>query len=161
MTLSLDQVLAVLDYNPSTGVFLWRRNGKRAGWLGERGYRRITLSGHSYYEHRLAWLLTHGEWPCDDIDHINGNRADNRATNLRTATRQQNLQNSIAKGGSSQFKGVHFNKARGKWQAYINVDGAHKYLGAFDLEIDAARAYDDAAVANFGPFAKINLRRAA
>ncbi len=155
--LTVDQLTPRLSYDPGTGAFHWT-NGLRAGWRGERGYRRINIDGKSYYEHRLAWLFTHGSWPTGDVDHANGDRSDNRAANLRLATRQQNLRNGRPKGGSSRFKGVHFNRRRGKWQAYITIDRRHQYLGAYAAEDAAAAAYDRAAAQQFGTFAKLNLQ---
>lgn len=91
------------------------------------------------------------------IDHRNGDRLDNRRDNLRLATAQQNMRNQRPRGGSSRFKGVHWNRRSGKWQASLSVDYRYVYLGLFTDEAEAARAYDAAAIRLFGEFARLNF----
>lgn len=91
------------------------------------------------------------------VDHINGNGLDNRRSNLRIATPQQNQFNTIHKGGSSKYKGVSFDNESGLWRAYISKDGKRSWLGRYQNEIDAAIAYDKAAKDMFGDFAKLNV----
>lgn len=91
-------------------------------------------------------------------DHINGNRIDNRRRNLRPATHQQNMWNRKAvTGSSSTHKGVDWYAASGSWRAYIKIDGKQKHLGCYAHEDDAARAYNKAAIALHGAFARLNL----
>ena len=91
-------------------------------------------------------------------DHRNGNGLDNGKTNLRMATSTQNNQNRRPrKGTSSRFKGVYWDRGRAKWRAKIRINGPQINLGRFDSEIDGAKAYDAAAVAAFGEFARINF----
>lgn len=93
-------------------------------------------------------------------DHKNGNGLDNQRDNLRLCSRQQNTANSIKrKGCTSQFKGVSFYKRSNKWYAGIMVDRVHIHLGCFDVdkEIEAAKAYDSAAIKHFGDFARLNF----
>ena len=92
-----------------------------------------------------------------DVDHKNGNGLDNRRCNLRVCTRAQNLHNGQPLGGSSRHKGVSWSKYAKKWQAYIDVHGKRKHLGYFINEQDAARAYNEEALQNFGEFARINI----
>lgn len=91
-------------------------------------------------------------------DHINGNKLDNRKANLRTCTDSQNLANrdktSLNKSG---YKGVRFHKVDRKWRAQIKVKGKQSHLGNFLSPVDAARAYDEAAIIQFGEFAKLNF----
>jgi len=93
----------------------------------------------------------------DEIDHINRNRADCCKENLRVATRSQNLGNSVAKGGVSQYKGVYWHRNNRKWIANITINYKCKYIGSFENEEDAARAYDEAAREAFGEFARTNF----
>lgn len=91
-------------------------------------------------------------------DHKNGNGLDNRRENLRAATNQQNSQNvSAHRDGTSRFRGVSWDAARGKWTAGIGIDGKRVGLGRFETEEDAARIYDAAAARQFGEFAKLNF----
>jgi len=96
-------------------------------------------------------------------DHINGDGLDNRRCNLRIVTVSQNLMNSSKpiRKSSSCFKGVCWHKDTKKWQSQIKLNGCSYYLGLFQNEVDAAKAYDDAAILLFGEYAKLNLGRIA
>jgi hypothetical protein len=91
------------------------------------------------------------------VDHINGNQLDNRRSNLRLCTHSENLRNTKARIGSSRFKGVSWYKQRKRWSARIVVDGQRVGLGYYADELAAAMAYDAAAVAYFGEFARLNF----
>jgi hypothetical protein len=107
--------------------------------------------------HRIAWLMGAGEWPPDgvDIDHINLNRADNRWSNLRLASRSQNMGNSPAhRDSQSGVKGLTWLADRQKWQVRICVQGKRKTLGYFASKEQAALVYRHAAEAAFGEFAR-------
>ena len=93
------------------------------------------------------------------IDHLNGNRIDNRIENLRWCCSQQNNSNRLktTKKTSSIYKGVSFDKTKNKWHAYINKDRERQNIGYFDNERDAAIAYNNAAIELFGNFAKLNV----
>ena len=153
-----------INYDPETGIFVWstsgpkRKRGERAGSTDPRGYRRITINGKYYLEHRLAWFLSNREWP-RKIDHINGDKTDNRLANLRPATTSENGRNRPAqRNGGSKFKGVGFHSQKGRWRARIFADGKELHLGLFDDEIAAAKAYDEAASKLFGSFAYLNFK---
>lgn len=140
----IEQVKELLDYNPETGIFTWKTNvsknvkvGSVAGTLSS-GYIRIRIHGKGYYAHRLAWLLTYGTLPKDQIDHINGIRTDNRICNLRDVSIRQNNQNTI-KHRNGKLIGTWYNAGMRKWQAGIKVDGKSIHLGYFpDMESGSA-----------------------
>lgn len=104
---------------------------------------------------RLHTFLT--GWPL--VDHINGDGLDNRRSNLRAATAQENARNRGRRTTSvSGYKGVSWHKASARWQASIGVgDRRWKHLGYFSDSADAARAYDAAAINIFGPYARPNF----
>lgn len=103
--------------------------------------------------HRTIMKAKKGEL----IDHINGNGLDNRKSNLRFCTHNQNLFNRGSGGGTSRFKGVRFHKRNKNWNAYVTVNGKSMHVGVFDSEEDAARAYDKAAKKYHGEFAWCNF----
>jgi hypothetical protein len=145
-----------LIYYADTGCFYWarkrgpRRAGALAGSPNRAGYWTIRIGGKLLYAHRLAWFAIFGEFPPSGMDHINGNRADNRIANLRLATRQQNMGNSKPhRDSASGFRGVQFDKRRGRWCARVG----HKYIGTFDTPQEAALAYQTAAEDIYGEYA--------
>ena len=152
----------LLSYDPDTGVFRWRvsRPGTRgigsiAGASDGQGYHQIGIDGRIYRDHRLAWLYMTGEWPADDVDHINRDRGDCRFANLREATRSQNNANAKRPSdNTSGYKGVSFDKRRGRWHAYISHGGRRKNLGMFDTAVAAYEARLAAAARLHGEFAR-------
>lgn len=144
-----------LDYCPEDGTFTWkddpenkRQNwnrkfsGTRAGSIKSGGYRAIWLFGYPWAEHRLAWLYVFGAWPEGDIDHINGNRSDNRIANLRECSRGENLQNTrLRKDNTSGYPGVSFSKSKNRWISRIRVDGKRIWVGTFSDPDSAYNAY--------------------
>ncbi len=119
------------------------------------GYRVIRIDNQLIMAHRLAWLYVHGELPSGEIDHINGDRSDNRLANLRLATRVQNNQNTKTRtDNTSGHKGVCFHKQAGRWMAYINASGKRTYLGLHNSKEEAAQAYAAAAQELHGEFAR-------
>jgi hypothetical protein len=142
----------ILNYNPETGVWTWlvdrepnKMKGQAAGTIESWGYRRISIDCRHYRAHRLAWLYMTGQWPKNEIDHINGVPDDNRWCNLREATR---LQNEFNKGkrqdNSCGHRGVYWKKRDKKWVAQTNIDGKRKWLGGFDTKEDASCVYEEA-----------------
>ena len=159
-----------LSYNPETGDLIWgekaycRLRGKKAGTKHSHGYLAlcINIDGRTkrLYAHRVAWLLQYGEWPPEgmQIDHINGDPADNRIANLRLATRSQNMANvRQPRHSSSPYKGVTYHPKAGPsktWKAQIKLDGKRKHLGLYATPEEAHEAYKAAAIKYFGEFAR-------
>jgi len=164
---SQERLKEVLDYDPDTGVFRWKcrlsrftEEGAVAGNKNAYGYIRIGLNYKHHYAHKLAWFFVTGEWPSKDIDHINGVRYDNRLSNLRLATRGENVSNSGPRSNnSSGYKGVYWNRRENRWAAQIRKDGVGKNLGYFDTPEDAAKAYEAASVSLFGDFALTSSKK--
>jgi len=144
-----DELKSRLHYDPETGIFTWldrpdkpahwrsRYPGTEAGTLHKFGYRGISISKKRYYAHRLAWLYVYGYTP-KEIDHIDGDPSNNKLCNLRSADRNINMKNlrrnSVNKSGKT---GVCWDKSRGKWMAYINVDGKRVKSKRFANRTDA------------------------
>lgn len=160
--LTSDKLRHFLAYDAETGDFRWnvtRSKGRPAGSLAgglskATGYVKIMLNGASYPAHRLAWLYVYGRWPTNEIDHINGNKADNRVSNLREATSSQNTINRrILKSNKSGVRGVRFYPPRQKWHARIMINRTQKHLGYFDTIETAEAAYRAAQIELHGAFA--------
>jgi hypothetical protein len=146
--LERERLLAVLRYDAATGLFfnLVHRSsrapiGANAGSKGRNGYRYISIDGRSYLAHRLAWLYVNGEWPSEQVDHVNGDRGDNRIANLRLATPSENGQNRKRPLSSNRvgLLGVFVDK--GRFVARICANGRTKHLGTFDSAEAAHEAY--------------------
>lgn len=132
--------------------------GKKAGTLKKDGYTSIYVCGKFFQAHRVVWLLTYGNWPQCAVDHINGNRSDNRVENLRLCSLSQNQWNKKAATSSSTgLKGVVHARCKTRFIAQIYIGGKPKYLGTFHTAKDAAHAYDKSCLQNFGDFARPNF----
>lgn len=146
-TINQTEVLIRLHYEPESGVLTWRETGnrtdlrgRRAGAINGQGYRRIQINGMNFSEHRLIWFYMTGAWP-EEVDHINGDRSDNRWANLREADRFINTQNVIRKTPDSGYVGVsRYNKSV-LWKAQIAINRKKIFLGAFADPKEAHMAY--------------------
>lgn len=114
--------------------------GKAVSDSGSGGYLRVSINGKRYLAHRLIWVMVHGEWP-EEIDHVNGSRADNRLCNLRAVNRQENLRNLARRSdNTSGYTGVSYSKRDGVFIAYITIDGRAKVIGRYATAEQAAEA---------------------
>lgn len=174
-----EQLRQLLSYDPVSGKLYWKERGpelfksknpkrQAAGhqrWnarfsgqeamigIDAHGYYQGTIFGHYLKAHRVIYALVKGHWPSGEIDHVNGNRRDNRARNLREVSHKENLRNCHKSvRNKSGVTGVSWNKVHQKWQASITINGKLKALGAFKNKGDAIQARRDAeAKAGFGP----------
>jgi len=143
-----------VKYNPTTGVFTWIVSKSKiqkhanAGTLDKSdGYRKITINGTQYKEHRLAVLYMTGQFPKHQVDHINHIRHDNRWCNLREVTHSQNGKNQkLSILNTTGVSGLHWYEATKKWQVSIRVSGKKKHLGYFINKDDAISARHKAEV---------------
>lgn len=136
----------LLHYDPHTGLLTWAagpRLGKGAGCRQKVGYLVVRLDGVLHYAHRLAYLYVTGETP-HLIDHVNGDRSDNRAANLRAATSEINNQNRRLPTARTKYDlplGVSYDKRRLRYVAQIRISGKNTSLGQFACPEDAHQAY--------------------
>lgn len=171
----------LLRYEPETGKLFWLPRGaewfptndpRGSQWSANRwntrhagtealgtsnaiGYKTGCLLGQSFSAHVVIWALVSGAWPTGDIDHINMDIKDNRLSNLRLASRAENMRNKRARrDNKSGLKGVTLHEKTGKWMAKITVNGRSFYLGLFLTPELAHAAYSEAALRLHGEFAR-------
>ena len=137
------ELLENLLYNQDTGIFTRKislnkkiKVGDVAGGKDTKGYVCIRVAGKTYKAHRLAWLYVYGEWPQNEIDHINGCTNDNRILNLRDVSKSINQQNRRSVKG--------YSKDGNRWKAQIRACGKWTHLGCFETEQEAHNAYVNA-----------------
>lgn len=170
-SLTQKELMDRLLYDPETGIFKWlkiapnqrercERKDKVAGSVNDRGYVKIRINGAWHSAHRLAWLYMVGQWPSEDIDHINLNKSDNRWDNLRAASPMQNRQNrTIPKRNKTGFLGVaHHNRLPNLFIAQYHKDGRNHVIGFFKRPEEAHAAYLKA-IAYRGNFIPLELRQ--
>lgn len=158
MKLTVDVARALLTYDPATGALTWRVRDelffdsaqKHAAWntryagqevgciCGSTGYVKFSLFDRRYLAHRVIWLLMTGEWPAEQIDHQDHDRANNRWLNLRQATHAENGKNQSRRRRG--YPGVRQRKDTRKWQAEISIGGEKEALGCFATEAEAIAA---------------------
>lgn len=172
MSVTQELVHRLLDYDPADGVFTWKPkpgsarydrawNKRFAGKVAGRskpnanGYLELAIDGVLYYSHRLAWLYMTGEWPEDQIDHINLNKSDNRFENLREANAAKNGWNvGKRKRNTSGYKNVVPYNNSGLFLASFVANKKRVVVGLFETAEEAHKAYVEAAKLQLGEFAR-------
>jgi hypothetical protein len=151
--IDLGWVAAAFRYDPTTGEVVGPRNAR--GSVTKYGYRRFHVGGFCLMAHRIAWALHFNEQPPQFIDHINGDKLDNRAQNLRAASRNENARNRKRHANSTTgVKGVYEDKKTGRFRAQIRVGGVLRNIGHFAEKESARAAYALAAQRMHGDFAR-------
>ena len=147
--LTAERARELLNYDPETGSLRWRvsrwgaTKGNEAGSI-EKGYRRASVDMTRYFAHRLAWLIYYGTWPKDQIDHIDGDRSNNRIANLREATHDENCENqhrAQSDNYTTGLLGASFDKRKRVFRASIMVKKFVYRLGTFKTAEEAHQAY--------------------
>lgn len=149
--LSHEYLTKVLEYEPESGVFIWKvrvsqavKPGDIAGSVNKNGYLFIKVGKYIYRAHRLAWFYFYGQWPPIEsyqIDHIDGNRLNNSIKNLRLASNAKNARNHrLYSHNTSGVTGVSFAEANNKWKATIRYNGHNIHLGYYTSFEDAVKA---------------------
>lgn len=130
----------LFDYCNESGVLWWKKDQKRAGHKRADGYICVGIGGSVYLAHRIIYKMITG-CEAEYIDHINGNRSDNRASNIRSVSSSVNNKNARArKDNSSGTTGVVFCKKTNRWLARIKVEKKFMHLGCFINKAEAIRA---------------------
>lgn len=136
-----------LSYDPEIGSLTWlhsgtakwnsRHGGKPAfTYVCPNGYFKGSIYGHPFSAHRVAWAIHHGSWPDGLIDHINGIRTDNRLRNLRVVDSVGNCRN-LAMRCDNKSGATGVTVCKGRWRAFITIDGRHIALGHYDTKAEA------------------------
>jgi hypothetical protein len=145
---TIEHLRTSLAYDADTGVFTWLTHkkrpdliGKQAGSAQSAGYWAIAIHNRKQLAHRLAWVYTTGEWPTQHIDHINGDKRDNRFCNLRQVSRHGNLQNIRKATKANKIGLLGVSAHQGKWRAQIMTKGVIVRKSGFDTPEAAHEAY--------------------
>lgn len=149
MQMLIESLKEVLEYNSSTGLFTRTKSrgnsaaGTVLGTVNKHGYVKAMVLGKYVTLHRLAWFYTHGEWPSDQIDHINGIKTDNRMCNLRVCTTEVNCLNQHGPRVNNKLglQGVHQIKKTGRFRACCSLQGVKHHIGVFATAEEASLAY--------------------
>lgn len=185
MTISVKLLTEILSYDGISGDLTWKSRpvdmfkdgGNRSAqsycdmWnnrykgknaltaICSSGYKHGHILGKDYRAHRVAMAIKNGRWPKEFVDHLDGNKLNNSAHNLRGASPLGNQQNTSSRSGStSEYLGVSWQSRDAVWVAQIRVNGKQTRLGSFSCPIKAAKAYDIAAQKYHGEFANPNFK---
>ena len=163
---NINAIKKLINYDPKTGELTYGHaepwmfpNGKKSAahncavWNAinagkqalasphREGYRAGSILGRKYLAHRVAWLITHGQWPEAEIDHINHDRSDNRLINLRAVSRIENTRNLSRQSKRLRgHTGIYWYHPTSRWVAKIHVDGRMLHLGYFTDQSEALAA---------------------
>lgn len=168
MMIDVTLLRALLSYNPDTGELIWRERGPElfkkaslaASWnrrhAGSKAFQTLYygyMHGHifkkHYFAHRVAWAIYHGEWPSAQIDHVNGNRSDNRIINLRDVSHSENQRNvKLRHDNKSGVPGVDWRKSQSLWRVRVNINGKRFMVGYFKDLNSAIAARQKAQIEN-------------
>ena len=130
--MTLDQAAIQKTFEDKGGVLYWRKTGKKAGAIHHTGYIQIGFGHKQNNAHRLMFMLHHG-WVPEVIDHVDGDRSNNKIDNLRPATWSQNLQNmKLRPSNKTGCKNVSWSVAKKKWAVQLSINGRQTNLGRFD-----------------------------
>jgi hypothetical protein len=149
-TLTADIAKTLFLYDRETGVLKWKVKpspriaaGAIAGSVDSCGYRQIRYKSNFVMAHRLIWLMESGSWPSGEIDHINGDKLDNRIANLREVDRCKNMQNihTPNPGNKTGYRGVYFHRQSGTYRASASVNNMRYGLGNHKTPEEANAAY--------------------
>lgn len=171
-----EQLRELLTYDPEIGKLFWKprpvemfsaamyaktwntKNADKEAFTASReyGYRVGSLSGLTLRAHRVIWAIVYGEWPKDEIDHINCDPADNRIDNLRESTSQQNKWNQrLKRTNACGLKGASWSKKEMVWVAQIHRDGKQTRIGSYGTALAAHQAYKKEALKMRGEYARM------
>jgi len=161
-TPSVEELRALFEYEPATGILWWRKNRRVGGTPGgvkagtkSGGYIRVRINQTFYRAHRIIWTIVYGIEPAGGLDHIDGDGCNNLLSNLRLATHAENARNSKhGRTKSSPFKGVYYDRRQQRWRARIMMNGISYSLGQFQTAEDAAEARKAKALELHGEFAR-------
>jgi hypothetical protein len=161
---TVKELTRLFAYDPETGRLTWLalpdacrriKVGDEAGSVSRGGYRIVIIGRRSFKVHRIVWKMMTGYDPTDQIDHADGDRANNRWSNLREATNGQNRHNTkLARNNRSGVKGVCWDGRRNVWVAYIGSGKKQTRLGRFKSFDEAVEVRQRAAAETHGEFAR-------
>jgi hypothetical protein len=146
--LTKEYLLHLFDYDRERGVLIWKNPlgnntkrwiGQQAGCIDGHRYLRVTINFKMHQVHKIIWFLEKGNWP-KVVDHLNGERIDNRISNLEDSTTRRNAQNSY-RHRKGKLVGASWNTKQKMWHSRCNINGKQKYFGYFSTELEAHERY--------------------
>lgn len=142
--IAIEKLRELFIYDATDGVLRWAAKGAPAGFINHKGYRMVGISGKQYRAHRIVLAMEHGRWPPEDlvVDHIDGDRDNNRISNLRLCTHSENQHNrDIPSNNSTGLLGVSYDKEDRNWRASICVNRKRRRIGNYPTAEEAHQAY--------------------